>query len=88
MRIITMKGKELKLMLHYLYLSEKGAPQVTPVLTGCFDNSNWRSKINSTSWTLLKNTANFCKTAKHFGLISVLYSGADGSTAAADRSVG
>ena len=28
------------------------------------------------SYTFSKNTANYCKTAKHLGLVSVLYSGA------------
>ena len=71
-----------------MVLEKSDPPQVTPKSIENVDNSSQVSLINSTSWVCKYFNANFCKTTFNFELFSVQYSGADGSTAAADRSVG
>ena len=71
-----------------MVLQKSDPPHVTPKSIENVDNSSQVSLINSTSWACKYFNANFCKTTFNFGLVSVLYSGADGSTVAADCSVG
>ena len=75
-------------MAHSVVLEKSDPPQVTPKSIENVDNSSQVSLITSTSWACKYFIANFCKITFNFELFSILYSGADGSTAAADRSVG